>query len=103
MKETVDIFIAVKKNMPIIVGICLCMYFSYHMISGKYSYARYDNLKPIAQAKEMQLKALKAKSDTLENKVSLLRPNTLSTDLLEEQVRLFLGYNHRNEVVIIDK
>tara|TARA_R110001592_G_scaffold16881_5_gene71451 strand:- start:10874 stop:11185 length:312 start_codon:yes stop_codon:yes gene_type:complete len=103
MKETVDIFITVRKNLPLMVGLCLCAYFSYHMVFGKYGYMRLNNLQPIAQAKEKQLGALITKSTNLENKVSLLRPNTLSPDLLEEQVRLILGYNNQDEMILLDR
>ncbi len=103
MKQTVDIFITVKRNALVILGLCLCVYFSYHIVSGKYGYARLNNLEPIAQTKEKQLEALKAKSDSLNIKVSMLRPETLSVDLLEEQARMIIGYTHKDEMIILDK
>ncbi len=89
--------------MPLFIGLCLCAYFSYHAMFGKYGYIQIQNLAPIAAAKEMQLKALTDKSSNLEVKVSLLRPDSLSVDILEEQIRLILGYSYDDEIVIINK
>jgi len=83
------------------VGLFLCAYFSYHAIFGNYGYSQIQNLSPISIAKERQLSALISKSSYLESRVSLLRPNSLSVDVLEEQVRLILGYNYDNEFVIV--
>ena len=37
----------------------------------------------------------------LEEKVKMMRPGSINKDLLEEQVRLTLGYTHENEFVIV--
>ncbi|MCB1532361.1 MAG: hypothetical protein KDJ35_05785 [Alphaproteobacteria bacterium] len=37
----------------------------------------------------------------LEDKVKMMRPGSINKDLLEEQVRLTLGYTHENEYVIV--
>ena len=101
MKETVDIFLVLKRNLPMFVGLFLCAYFSYHAMFGNYGYSQIQNLSPISIAKERQLSALISKSSYLESRVSLLRPDSLSVDVLEEQVRLILGYNYDNEFVIV--
>ena len=53
--------------------------------------------------KEKQLSALEQKSVEIENRVKLLRPDTLSPDMLEEQARYILGYNTKNEMIVIKR
>lgn len=101
MKETVDILIVAKKNALLLVGLCLTIYFSYHMAFGRYSYSRLSTLAPVVSMKEKQLSALEQKSFDMEQRVKLLRPDTLSPDMLEEQARYILGYNSKNEMVVV--
>ena len=103
MKRPVDIFVAFKNNIPLFVGVCLCIYFSYHIIFGRYSYPQLESLRPVASAKADELDSLKAKTSVLEEKVTLMRPATLSPDLLEEQIRYVLGYNKSGEIVILSR
>ncbi|MCK5384529.1 MAG: septum formation initiator family protein [Alphaproteobacteria bacterium] len=103
MKRTVDIFAVFKKNIPLLIGICLCVYFSYHIIFGRCSYPQLTSLRPVAIAKIGELDSLKEKTALLEGKVTLMRPATLSTDLLEEQIRYILGYNKSDEIVILSR
>lgn len=79
------------------------MYFSYHVVWGHYSYPKLRALRPIAATKSMELESLKFRTASLERKVTLLRPDTLSSDLLEEQIRYVLGYNKRDEIVILSR
>ncbi len=102
MSEVVDIFTVIKKNLPIFIGLSLCAYFSYHSIFGRYGYTHIQNLAPIAASKSKQLDALVLKSNNLESQVRLLRPDSLSLDALEEQIRVILGYSYGSEIVIID-
>ena len=103
MKETVDILVVAKKNALLLIGLCLTLYFSYHMAFGRYSYSRFYNIAPIVSMKEKQLAALEQKSVEMESRVKLLRPDTLSPDMLEEQSRYILGYNTKNEMVIVKR
>lgn len=89
--------------MPLLIGVCLCVYFSYHIIFGRYSYPQLISLRPVAAAKVRELDSLKSKTIVLEEKVTLLRPATLSSDLLEEQIRYILGYNKSDEIVILSR
>ncbi len=101
MDKSVDIFGSFKQNIPLFIGVCLCAYFSYHIVLGRYSYQQLVSMQPAATAKSKELDSLKDKTATLEEKVTLMRPATLSSDLLEEQIRLILGYNKSGEIVIL--
>lgn len=85
-----------------IISACLVGYFTYHLIQGNHGLRAYwrvgDDLKQ-AQAKFTDLKE---KHDDLQQRVSLLRPNSICTDLLDEQVRKNLGYVHPKELVILN-
>jgi cell division protein FtsB len=61
------------------------------------------SLKPVAVAKSSKLDSLREKAAVLEQKVTLMRPATLSSDLLEEQIRYVLGYNKNGEIVILSR
>ena len=86
-----------------LIGICLCAYFSYHTIFGRYSYPQYITLRPVAESKAGELDSLRAKTTLMERKVTMMRPATLSPDLLEEQIRYILGYNKSDEIVILSR
>ena len=101
MKNVVDIFVGFRKNMPLLVCLCFVIYFSSHIVLGKYGYAQLSYLNPISVAKAVELESLKVQSKSLEERVTLLRPDTLSTDLLEEQIRFILGYNKNGEIALI--
>lgn len=103
MKVPVDISDYCKKNIPLFIGMCLCFYFSYHLILGQYSYPKLLSLHPIVTEKSDKLDSLKIKTSILEGKVTLMRPATFSPDLMEEQIRYILGYNKNGEVVILSR
>ncbi len=91
------------RTLPVLVGICLCMYFSYHTVSGHRSYARLSNLTTTAQQKATVLSELKEEKKQIEAKVRMMRPDSLSADILEEQARFILGYKHQDEFIVLDK
>lgn len=103
MNKTVDIFTKMKQNIPLFIGVCLCIYFSYHIAFGRYSYPQLVSLQPVSVVKAHELDLLKQKKASLEQKVTLMRPATLSSDLLEEQIRYVLGYNKSGEIVILSQ
>jgi cell division protein FtsB len=49
-----------------------------------------------------RLSNLKQQSASLENSVSRLRSHSLDPDLLDEQIRKILGWNEKDEIVIVD-
>lgn len=97
-----DIRITFYGKMPFFAGICLCMYFSYHTISGNRSYARLSELTSVHQGKKDDLSTLKGERDVVGLQVSRMRPGSISADMLEERARLMLGYKRVDEVVVIE-
>ena len=92
---------AAHKNLPFFIGVCLCMYFSYHMVSGERSYARLSQLDVAYKGQEMVLSGLVRERSDLEVTVSMMRPSSLSPDMLEENSRFVLGYQMNDEVSLL--
>ncbi len=102
MDTLANIRFAFRRNLPLWIGVCLCLYFSYHIVSGQRSYFHLSQLNLSLQQKAYTLSLLEQKHQDMEKKVMLMRPNSLSIDMLEEQIRLLLGYNLNNEILVVD-
>lgn len=90
-----------RQHMIAIIGVCLCIYFVYHAIHGQRSLMRLSSLDSQIETMSQKHDTLKTKRIALEKKVKMLRPGSLDLDLLEEKVRLTLGYKHPDEHVIL--
>ncbi|MFP4097839.1 MAG: FtsB family cell division protein [Alphaproteobacteria bacterium] len=100
MIKVVDILALTKKNVPVLIGACLALYFSYHIFFGRCNYSMLVALRPVVEEKADILDSLRTQTSALEEKVTLMRPATMSVDLLEERVRYVLGYSKHDEIVI---
>ncbi|MDR1474959.1 MAG: septum formation initiator family protein [Holosporales bacterium] len=90
-----------KVVLPILFS-GVAVYFIYHAFYGKrgvFSWRQVNNKLTLLHGR---LDALKQENSSLENKVSRLRSNSLDPDLLDEQIRKILGWNDKDEVVIVD-
>lgn len=97
-----DIRITFYRKMPFFAGICLCMYFSYHTVSGQRSYTRLSELTSVHQGKKYDLSSLKHERERVSLQVSRMRPGSLAADMLEERARLMLGYKRIDEVIVLE-
>lgn len=78
-------------------------YFLYHIISGENGFLSMIEIsKKVTEARE-ELDSVSSERLRLENKVSLLRDESLDPDLLDEQARRLLGYVAEDETVYIKK
>lgn len=91
----------IRRNIVALIGVCLCIYFSYHAIQGERSYLSLLSLNSTIEKTQTEYAALKTQREELERKVVMLRPSSLNRDLLEERVRAVLGYKHPDELVIV--
>lgn len=80
-----------------IIGVCLCMYFSYHAMYGKRSIFHVMDVQGEIALAQAELNILKAEREALELQVINMRTSSLHIDLLEEQVRRILGYKYPGE------
>ncbi len=83
------------------LGTLLFGYFAYHMIQGDHGLLAYLQLSAQLRAAQIVHAETRATRDRLAHRVSLLRPDNLDPDMLEERARVMLGVGHRDEVVIL--
>ncbi len=91
----------IRRNLIVMIGICLSVYFSYHAIQGNRSYLRLMSLERDITETSAAYEALKNERTAIEDKVVMLRPGSINRDLLEERARLVLGYRHPDEMAIV--
>ncbi len=84
-----------------LIGIALMGYFAYHSIHGDRGLLAWVELTKKLEMAQSNLNDLKSEREKIEQKVSGLRPESLNRDLLEQQVRDYLGYTHPDELVVI--
>ncbi len=86
--------------MPLLL-VALGGYFSFHMINGDRGLLAYHDLSlAIAEAKQIQ-KETHQKRVVLEHRVSLLRPESLDLDMVEERARVLLDLARPGDVVVL--
>lgn len=79
--------------------VLLFSYFCYHAISGDRGLLALIQYNKRVDRLHAEADTIRAERLQLEHRVSLLKPNSLDLDLLEEQARKLLGYAHKNETV----
>jgi len=85
-----------------VMGVCLIAYFAYHTVQGERGlFALHQLGQEVARA-EATLSALKQRRLQMAHRVSLLRPDNLDPDMLEERARTVLHLIRDDEVVILD-
>ncbi|MCB1651393.1 MAG: septum formation initiator family protein [Alphaproteobacteria bacterium] len=90
-----------QGNLLAVIGLCLSIYFCYHALQGERSVVRLLMVeKNIATLSTIEDKTI-AEREVLEKKVSMMRPGSIDSDLLEERVRMVLGYGQNDEHVIL--
>lgn len=85
------------------LGVCAIAYFSYHLIQGNRGIFASQVLENQLFRAQERLTTLKEQEMLLENRVKLLRPGSICSDLLAERAKEVLGYVHPHEVVVYSK
>ena len=83
-----------------LMGAALMAYFGYHAIQGDRGLMAWWNLRYEIEKTDIEMAEVTAQKQALEQRVSLLRPNSLDRDMLEERVRLMLGTVGPDDVII---
>ncbi|MAI62857.1 MAG: hypothetical protein CBB87_10315 [Micavibrio sp. TMED27] len=93
---------ALRHNFFAFISVCLCLYFSFHAIQGERGVLSLVAInKQVIELQAKQTDLIKVRSK-LETQVSMMRPGSVNKDLLEERVRLQLGYKHSDEFTVIN-
>lgn len=84
-----------------LMGAAVAAYFVFHAVQGDRGLIAWWHLRQeIAKAQSEQQEVAAIRAD-LEQRVSLLRPDSLDPDMLEERARQMLGYGRKGEQVIL--
>lgn len=101
MNKITSVSAKFRKNIILLFGVCLSLYFSYNLAYGARSYLHMRNVQDERSVIEKDYSEIRKKRDQLEGRVVMMRPETASRDMLEERARDVLGYQDKSEVVII--
>lgn len=83
-----------------VIGASLLLYIAYHTVQGEHGLIAYWQMSRLAdQAREISAQLTRERA-ILERRVRLLHPQTLDEDMLDERVRVMLGYGHADEKII---
>jgi cell division protein FtsB len=101
MKRLIEQRYVVRQNILTIIGLCLCAYFTYHVVMGERSKFRYGSLEQSITRTTAEYEQTRVKREQLEARVIKLRPGSIDPDLLEERARVVLGFARDDEHVVI--
>lgn len=93
----------VKRKFDLIVMI-VCMsllgYFGWHAYYGPRSFDHRDALEAKAAALQAKLTGIRDERQVLERKVTLMRPQSIDPDMLDELARSTLDFGKQNDLII---
>ena len=84
-----------------LIGTALLAYFAYHSIQGDRGLLAWVSLSQELETAKEKLSHLRNSREDIEDRVQGLRPQSINRDLLEQQVRTYLGYTHPDELIVI--
>jgi cell division protein FtsB len=93
----------VKRKFDLIVMIvCLSLlgYFGWHGYYGPRSFDHRDALEAKAAELDQKLSQIRDQRQVLERKVSLMRPQSIDPDMLDELARSMLDYGKPGDLII---
>ncbi len=88
-----------KLFIPVIC-LFLVSYFSYHGMNGRYGYYAQLELERRLAVLELKNRALEKQRKAMEHRISLLKPQSISRDLLDELARKNLNLSRENDAII---
>lgn len=101
MKRLIEQRYVVRQNILTIIGLGLCVYFTWHIVAGERSSFRLMSLERQIERTTVAYEQEHLKREQLEAKVVKLRPGSIDPDLLEERARAVLGYARPDEQIVI--
>ena len=81
----------------------IILYITFHTIQGERGLIAFMQIYGEVLAAKKTQQILISKKKRLQNQVTLLSPKSLDIDMLEERVRIMLGYSRPNETIILLK
>nr|WP_256372715.1 septum formation initiator family protein [Roseibium sp. RKSG952] len=77
------------------------VYFGFHALNGELGLVGRARIEHQVRELEVRLKAVTSERQELVARVSLLRPESLDPDMVDERARLNLNLVHQDELVIL--
>jgi cell division protein FtsB len=90
----------VRQVIVPLAGAALMAYFAYHAVQGDRGLIAWWKLRYEMEHTDVALQELTAEKKALEQRVSLLRPQSLDPDMLEERARIMLGFVHADDRIV---
>lgn len=85
-----------------VIAVSLLAYFVYHIIQGERGVLAWRRLKQQISVAELKLNTVKSEQHAMEQRVLLMRPDSLDADMLEEQAKQKLNFAYKDEIIIKD-
>jgi len=85
-----------------VLGISLMCYFGYHLVQGERGLLSWLRLTQDVKLAKSRLADLNNEREALDRRVSLLRPEHLDRDMLDERARATLNLVGPHEIVILN-
>ena len=89
-----------RHNVVLIIGLLLCVYFSYHLIQGNRSLVRLVQMQKQIVVSQTEMEDVSARRAAVESKVKMMRPGSVDRDLLEERIQVVLGYANSKDLIV---
>lgn len=90
-----------KQVLVPLIGAALVTYFVYHAIQGDRGLLAWWQLRQTMDAVELELASIQQDRVYLEHKTSLMRPENIDLDMLDEQTRRVLAFAQPGDYVVI--
>jgi cell division protein FtsB len=84
-----------------VLGIFAVIYFAFHAFRGERGVIALRQLSHQVETAQILYSKIKLQRIELEHRVSLLHPDSLEPDMLNERARIMLNYGFQNDIVII--
>jgi len=103
MKVFTDLRLKMRVILWPTIWATMILYIAFHMIQGERGLIAFMQIHGEVLAAKKTQQILISKKNRLQNQVALLSPKSLDIDMLEERVRIMLGYSRPNETIILLK
>lgn len=95
-----DITRRARQFVEPLIGALIIAYMAYHAVQGDRGLMAWWSLRYEIEKTALEREQVSAEKRALEQRVSLLRPESLDRDMLEERARLMLGAIAPDELIV---
>ncbi len=99
MNQTIIRRLLTRGRLPLICS-AIMLYYGYHAIYGAHGFITGVDFDKRISHKEQQLGELVSQRQEIEQRIELMKPGQVDPDILDERLRMLLGYGRTDEIVI---